>query len=123
MRAMKFKVEGETQSRLLQQALFNRGYRWIANVDLAIEEPKHTKSLYLFTSTDGYLTQASHQATFDNSKCELRNAMTYIYKDCFDVSTDSPNKQIVLVEVLGKIYNKEELEAALSNLTQYRVEK
>lgn len=122
MKAMKFRVENETQSRLLQNALFSRGYRWIADAD-SVREPKHTRSTYLFASSDGYLTQASHQETFDNNKYELCNAMTYIYKDCFDVSTDSPNRQIVLVEVLGKVYNKEELEAALSKITQYCVEK
>lgn len=122
MKAMKFKVESETESRLLQAALFNKGYRWIAE-DVSAKEPKHTRSTYLFTSADGYLTQANHQETFDNSKYELCNAMTYIYKDCYNVSPDSPNKQIVLVEVLGKMYNKKELEVALSKLTQYRVEK
>lgn len=121
MNALKFKVKNEDQSRLLQAALFEDGYRWIAE-DVSAREPKHTRSTYLFTSTDGYLTQASHQATFDNSKCEHWDTMVYIYKS-HKQFLDSSNKQIVLVEVLGKMYNKEELEAALSSLTQYRVEK
>lgn len=120
MKGMKFKVDNEAQSRLLQAALFVEGYSWITSEGLD-KEPKHVSSKYLFASEDGYLTQASHTETFNNSSYEWRGTMEYIYKS--RKPSPSLNKQVVLVEVLGKMYDKKELEAILSNLTQYSVEK
>lgn len=120
MKAMKFKVDNELQSKLLQEALFKNGYLWVLLGSAFSKEPRYTKSTYLFANEDGYLTHSNHPDTFDRSQHEHWGTMCYINGSS---NWTSSNDRIALVEVLGEIYNKKELEVALSKLTSYSIEK
>ena len=119
-KAMKFSVDNETQSRLLQDALFKEGYGWGASY---AKEHRYTNSTYIFTNTSGYLTHTnSHDWFIDSTSFEHRSAMSYIHNSN-SPTVDKQDSQVTLVEVLGNLYNKKDLQLALSSLTRYKLEK
>lgn len=124
MRAMKFKVDNELQSKLLQQELFKNGYLWRLGEESLLNTPRFTTSKYLFAHPQGHLTQCNHPDSFNLSRFKHCETMSYIgLSDYRPISYNNPNNQIILVEVLGDMYDKKELQSALSNLTRYSLEK
>jgi len=93
-------VKHEEASRIIQEALFELGYKWCygGKVTQFVEE------LYLCSWEDKYITHGE----VDNP-----NFVQHKIKQTFSIV---PVEQEEFVELNGKKYNKKELEAALSML-------
>ena len=125
MKAMKFIVANKEQSEALQEILFKEGYAWGRANNTTF---RCTTSKYLFAYKDGNLTHSNYDQTFNFDTEEYKKVDTESYisansninTNVIPVVDNKPD--VVIVEVLGKLYAKTEVVEALSKLNQYKVE-
>lgn len=123
---MKFIVANKKQSEALQEILFKEGYAWGCANNTTF---RYTTSKYLFAYKDGNLTHSNYDQTFNFDTTDYKKVDTESYiisksninTNVIPVINKKPD--VVLVEVLGKMYVKTEVVEVLSKLDQYTVEK
>ena len=101
---MKFRVRDEEHSKQIQEALFELGYRW----PIYGTEVIHTAAVYLCASQTGELDWSVMESSFLNQafpEYELKFKPEFV-----EVVKEE------VVELNGKLYNKKQLEEALSKL-------
>lgn len=104
---MKFRVNSETESRIIQEELFKLGYSWIDGKNI-----QHTDTCYLYTEPFGCIkfgTSENHFNKHENPQYAFEAVTTY---NLVKLTPD-------LVEYNGKKYSKKEFEQALSKLNEY----
>jgi len=104
---MKFRVNSETESRIIQQELFKLGYSWDDGHSV-----QYTNQNYLYTDLEGCIKFGASEDRF--SKYE---SPQYAFEavTTYNLIKLTPD----LVEYNGKKYSKKEFEQALSKLTEY----
>lgn len=99
-KAMKIRIKDEEHSRLVQETLFEAGYRWL-HYD---QEIRFTDKAFIYTKNDGYLLHGSLIGCFNEDKSEeVELVTTYSFK---------PVDQ----EVLRKREEKEALERNVADM-------
>ena len=76
-KAMKIRIKDEEHSRLVQETLFEMGYRWL-HYD---QEIRFTDKAFIYTKNDGYLLHGSLIGCFNEDKSEeVELVTTYSFK-------------------------------------------
>jgi len=73
---MKFRVKDEEHSKQIQEYLFSLRYRWLGRY----RDTMHVNKPYLFTQTDGRITQTDNEYGFndpDYIEYQLKETKTY----------------------------------------------
>lgn len=117
---MKFRVSSPEQSEKLQTCLFSLGYDWLKKD----KQIKYACSKFLYTTIFGgiehgqfpIIFKESISKEFDTEQFILDNSPKPITAQTIETNV------ISLVNVLGKLYNKDDVENALSMLKQYKLE-
>jgi hypothetical protein len=112
---MKFRVNSPEQSRMVQERLFKMGYYWASNGNCAayLDRP------YLFADgSDMTLTYADYSGNyFLNHKYPEYDFVYGVTEFTLKKSPEETVETVETVELNGKMYLKENLEAALAKLT------
>lgn len=76
-KAMKIRIKDEQHSRLVQETLFEAGYRW----SYGNEEFRHTDKAFIYTEDNGYLLHGNLIGGFNADKSEeVELITTYSFK-------------------------------------------
>lgn len=105
---MKFRVENEKHSEQIQDYLFSIGYKWIEG---SVYHVVNSDVRYLITSHNGSITWINNSNSFNDSVAQeykLTSHTTY--------SIEPVIPEIDVVNILGKQYNKADVEELLKTL-------
>lgn len=108
---MKFRVENEEHSKQIQEYLFSIGYNW---------EYDDYKSTYQFTSSDWLLTDIDGiiYQVLSPEEMELYKEYKLIPHTTYSLEPVTP--KIEVVNILGKQYNKVDVEELLKTLEEVK---
>lgn len=103
----KIRIATPAISTAIQEDLFKQGYRWHSSKDTV----KHTDAPYLYASEHGTLTYGYDDDNFDSKRYQ---EVLYTTQTKLTVVEKKPVRD--KVALFGKIYFKDELDAAQENL-------
>ena len=109
---MKFRVENEEHSKQIQEYLFSIGYKWLGG---SVYHVINSDARYFITSYDGNITWINNSNNFNDSVAQeykLTSHTTY--------SIEPVISEIEVVNILGKQYNKADVEDLLKTMKEVK---
>ena len=109
---MKFRVENEEHSKQIQEYLFSIGYKWLGG---SVHCVVNSDVRYLITSHNGIITWINNSNNFNDSVAQEHKLIPHT-----TYSIEPVIPKIEVVNILGKQYNKTDVEELLKTLEEVK---